>query len=173
MARSKNLLSKILVVTLALIVSACAGNKNTFRLKGEWTDWEIVAAQDAFDEWCDVSEGKYCATISDENDGSELVLSDLTAEETGRAGYYQGRLPRPVLTVYRNRQNKEWLNSVRLVVLHELGHHFRGHGHLPEGNVMQPCTNNVNSLTKADLESPYSTEIKTCEDAKKAAGIVK
>lgn len=149
---------------LFLIVTGCADYSNTYELEG-FDDTEKEVIQAAIDTWCDASQGDHCGHIGHNTEASSISLSDETGRESGDYGVcILGPNNIDDIIIYDNKDKEDWLAILHKVTLHELGHHYRGKGHLPKGQgyVMDPCGKSIGSvLTKKDLDSEYDESI-TC-----------
>ena len=93
-------------------------------------------------EWCDKSSGEFCDDIDESGCSTVEVVDSLPG---GHIATHQRSNGCSHVKVLRGQ-------DVRRRFLHELGHRFRGPGHLRDGNVMD-CNNSqrVDSLTGADI----------------------
>jgi hypothetical protein len=157
------------LVSVLLVLLACAGCASTphqWRLEGD-TPAERASVQSAFAEWC--NRGGYCDSLSDDGD-SKLFFSGPWRPGIMGTIYTVtdqfGNIDAGIIQLRLNRESPDWLDQVRRVTLHELGHWYRGlDSHLPAGNVMTPCYETAaKHLTAADLTDDYQL-IDGCGDS--------
>jgi hypothetical protein len=156
---------RLILILLATIgLTGCAGNPDTFKLKGNWLDGEKAIIQYALNDWCNTSKGEYCGSIGDDGDSS-IIFSKKTAKQSGRNGSnIVGPDGASTIIIYNRRAFYEWNTTwLSRTLKHELGHHFRGQGHIKGyGNVMNPCgDSSKNMLTTEDVESTLDRAV-TC-----------
>ena len=143
-------MTKFLLVALALLSGCAEAQTPNFRVEGFTAD-EIEVIQDSLDQWCEVSNGKYCEVI-DQNASNVIRFDSNWSKANLGTTLLDGDTH--TITIYNNKDTwDDWYGLLNSVVLHELGHHFRGDGHLaPMGNdVMSACGNMTTELTEDDV----------------------
>jgi hypothetical protein len=129
-----------------LSAPGCGGLEAGWRLDGIPEE----TAQAALDEGCQV--GGYCDTLNP--DGVHTM--QLAAPPTGRDWLGNFRTTDGHRVHWILVSPKVPADRVRVVLLHELGHHFRGRGHLPPGHVMaQILDDSPEHLTEADISGSW------------------
>lgn len=136
----------IKLVTLILIglsLNACATetqNKDIFTLHddyGTYTQSQIDIIQSAMDDWCTASEGQFCAEIGEGSSRIYLSTLENMPKVKGHANTIgvQWSYDHGSSTIYfvNTLQN----NDLKLVALHELGHHFGCMKHFTNDSFMQ------------------------------------
>lgn len=150
-----------LMLVSALALAGCADDPNLFVAVGDWSDDELAIVQDAMDEWCESSDGRYCAHLGDGSDNAKgnsvIVLTEDHPDRYGRTRFADHWWD--TIEIDNERGYHLWRESLRRVVLHELGHHFHHSPyHLPAGNVMEACGESTHALTALDVAGEYRRE---------------
>jgi len=150
---------------LLLGCSACASNSHEWRLEGTAGSDERAAIQTSFGEWCERSDGKHCDTITGDGDSKITMASTWHPGTMGQLFVdvsQDGSTASAEIRLRTDRDKPDWLERLRRVTLHELGHWYRDRsGHLGPGNVMAPCYGDIEHLTDADLTDEYQ-DIEGC-----------
>lgn len=147
-------LSKLLVLVLALVTVACSEDKYTTEFDASsLTEAQMVAAQDAADQWCEATQGVCCPTFNSASE-NKLSFAHLT-DRKGNTNFHAGVTTITVRDIYA-----EELDLVGRIIRHEFGHACRAahvgeldqHNMTEEGHVMS-ANDNVQSdyITSADV----------------------
>jgi hypothetical protein len=144
------MMTKLLLLGLLALVG-CGEMDDGFVTVG-LTDEETVSVQIALDQWCGGSEERMCSRLNPKGTSSIGLTAALGNSHTAEAYRNEGVTQ---ILVADDRANPQWLDCFGTNILHELGHHFRGSGHLdmdPLQNVMvqkgNPCGG---TLSEADI----------------------
>jgi hypothetical protein len=123
----------------------CGGLEEGWRLEG--IPEEPAAA--ALVEWCSAG---YCDTLN--SSGVNVIQLDQKQDGTkwlGISDTYSTNGTHRIRIAYTVPADR-----LRVLLLHELGHAFRGHGHLPPGNVMARYLDDcAEHLTETDISGTW------------------
>lgn len=142
------------MVLCMVMLIGCKGNSDTFTTQG-FTEEERVVIGEALAEWCEASNHNYCGNLggSVTEDGTSSFVFSENAPIPSTANIFHGPDREDVITIFNNRSSVNWLDKLMNSSLHELGHHFRGYGHLSNDNqhIMSPCVTELVRLTPGDI----------------------
>ena len=145
MQRLIALLGWLSFVVWLLSSPGCGGLEDGWRLDG--IPEEPVQA--ALDEWCSVG---YCDALNP--NGVDLIQIDDSQEVVQWLGIHETRADGEAHRILVSSEVPT--EQLRVLLLHELGHHFRGGGHLPPGNVMAHYLADASEhLTELDISGEY------------------
>lgn len=150
-------MTKFLIILAALIaLFGCAEEPSTpnFRVEGFTAD-EVELIQQAIDQWCEVSNGKYCEVI-DPNASNVIKFNPNWSKAHLGLTTLDGATN--TIEIYNNRDYEDWKKVVYAVALHELGHHYRHNVKhlLPMGNDVMACGTLTRTLTADDINAEYT-----------------
>jgi hypothetical protein len=123
----------------------CGGLEAGWRLE----DVPEGPAQAALAEWCQAG---FCDTLNP--NGVNVIQVDWREDGTNWLGIEEDRSDLQMSRI-RISYNAP-VERLRVLLMHELGHYFRGGGHLPPGNIMTRILDDcAEHLTEADISGTW------------------